>query len=171
MTHGTRGRDEPDDAFDALFRREVGPIGRTAFLIVGDWEIAREIAQDTFVQVLRHWEKVRQMESPGGWARRVAIRRAIRVRQRDARGRSLLEVSAPIAAGERDPAEIDVHRALLALPVRQRAAIALYYLEDQPVAEIAALLGCSEPTVRTHLARGRDALARLLGEEVTDDAR
>ena len=60
----------------------------------------------------------------------------------------------------------DVRRALLTLPRQQRAVIALHYLEDRPVAEIAALLGCSEGTVKTHLSRGRAALATALGEEV-----
>lgn len=162
--------DEPDGAFEALFRREVGPISRTAFLIVGDWEVAREIVQDTFVQVLRHWEKVREMESPGGWARRVAIRKATRVRRRDARRISLVRaITVPANDDEHDA--FDVHRALLQLPGQQRAAITLYYLEDRPVHEIATLMGCGEVTVRTHLARGRKALAAQLGEELDHDPR
>ena len=162
---------DPDPAFEALFRRELGPISRTAYLIVGDWEVAREIAQDTFVQVLRHWEKVGAMESSGGWARRVAIRKAVRSRRRDARGRASLRTVIPTLLGEPDLAGLDVHRALLTLPARQRAAIALHYLEDRPVTEIAMLLGCSEGTVKTHLARGRAALATQLGEELTDEPR
>jgi RNA polymerase sigma factor (sigma-70 family) len=161
--------DEPDDAFETLFRRELGPISRTAYLIVGDWEVAREIVQDTFVQVLRHWEKVREMESPGGWARRVAIRKATRVRRRDGRRLALLRTVTPSLVGDADLPELDVHRALLTLPSRQRAAIALYYLDDRPVSEIATLMGCGEVTVRTHLARGRKALAERLGEELTDE--
>src|SRR5689334_5680735 len=108
-----RGADRPDDAgaaFDALFRREFGPITRTAYLIVGDWEVAREIAQDAFVQVLRHWKKVQAMESPGGWVRRVAIRDAVRSRRRAARGRSLLR-TAP-AFLEPAPIDVDVRQAL-----------------------------------------------------------
>jgi len=162
---------EPDTAFAALFRRELTPISRTAYLIVGDWEVAREIAQDTFVQVLRHWEKVAEMESPGGWARRVAIRKAVRSRSRSARGRAATRAAALGPAAEPDATGLDVHRALLTLPARQRAAIALHYLEDRPVTEIADLLGCSEGTVKTHLSRGRQALAAQLGEEVTDEPR
>ena len=163
--------DEPDEAFEALFRRELGPISRTAYLIVGDWEVAREIVQDTFVQVLRHWEKVREMESPGGWARRVAIRKATRVRRRDARRISLLRAITAPATHTNEPDGLDVHDALLSLPAQQRAAITLYYLEDRPVSEIATLMGCGEVTVRTHLARGRKALAARLGEELDDDPR
>jgi hypothetical protein len=44
MKRGAESPDSAGDAFDALFRREFGPITRTAYLIVGDWEVAREIA-------------------------------------------------------------------------------------------------------------------------------
>jgi len=158
------------DAFDTFFRREFGPITRTAFLVVGDWEVAREIAQDAFVQALRRWGKVQALESPGGWVRRVAIRDAVRTRRRDARGRALQADVGPPPA-EPDSTAVDVRSALLTLPARQRAVIALYYLDDRPVAEIAGLLGCSRGTVKTHLARGRQTLAALLGEEVTDELR
>ena len=173
MTEGAQRPGQPgttEAAFDALFRREFVPIARTAYLVVGDWEVAREIAQDAFVQALRHWKKVRAMESPGGWVRRVAIRDAVRTRGRDAR-RVTLSGVASVAATEPAPLGLDVRTALLTLPRRQRAVIALHYLDDRPVAEIAALLGCSRGTVKTHLARGRQALAALLGEEATDDLR
>jgi RNA polymerase sigma factor (sigma-70 family) len=169
-----RRAESPDDAgavFDALFRREFGPITRTAYLTVGDWEVAREIAQDAFVQVLRHWKKVREMESPGGWARRVAVRDAVRSRRREARGRSLLRSVAPSFVGESEAVGGDLRQALLLLPRQQRAVIALHYLEDRSVAEIATLLGCSEGSVKTHLSRGRAALATRLGEKVTDEHR
>jgi RNA polymerase sigma-70 factor (ECF subfamily) len=173
MTEGAQRPDEPGTAgtsFDDLFRREFVPITRTAYLIVGDWEVAREIAQDAFVQALRNWPKVQQLESPGGWARRVAIRDAVRSRARDTRGRTL-PVSAGPASADTAALTLDVRTALLTLPPRQRAVIALYYLDDLPVGEIAALLGCSNGTVKTHLARGRHALAELLGEEATDELR
>jgi len=147
---GLPGDDEA--GFDALFRRELGPITRTAYLVVGDWEVARELAQDAFVQALRHWRKVRDLESPGGWVRRLAI-------------------GAAPGQASGDSVTLDVRDALLALPVRQRASIVLHYLDDRPVAEIATLLGCSTGSVKTHLARGRHALAALLGEDVTDELR
>jgi len=173
MTDGTERPADPgpaEDVFDALFRREFGPITRTAYLVVGDWEVAREIAQDAFVQALRHWRKVQGMQSPAGWVRRVAIRDAVRSRRRQVRGR-LLEVERARLTDQPASLSLDVRIALLRLPARQRAAIALHYLDDRPVAEIASLLGCSAGAVKTHLARGRQALAKVLGEEVTDELR
>jgi len=52
------------------------------------------------------------------------------------------------------------------LPDRQAQAVALYYLEDCSVAEIALALGCAEATVRVHLHRGRQTLGRALGLRV-----
>jgi RNA polymerase sigma-70 factor (ECF subfamily) len=161
---------EAADSFDELFRREFPPITRTAYLVVGDWEVARELAQDAFVQALRHWEKVRTMESPGGWVRRVAIRDAVRTRARDTR-RHALHLGAASESDVPPAPSVDIRDALMALPPRQRAVVALHYLDDRPVAEIAELLGCSSGTVKTHLARARQALAARLGEELDDDLR
>jgi RNA polymerase sigma-70 factor (ECF subfamily) len=161
---------DPAASFDALFRREFPPITRTAYLVVGDWEVARELAQDAFVQALRHWDKVRTLESPGGWVRRVAIRDAVRARARDSRRREL-HLGAGTAADAAPTTSVDVRDALMTLPARQRAVVALHYLDDRPVAEIAELLGCSSGTVKTHLARARQALAARLGEDLDDELR
>src|SRR3954470_19195532 len=117
---GEPSAEEPgaDGSFDALFRREFAPITRTAFLVVGDWEIAREIAQDAFVQTLRHWPKVQTLDSPGGWVRRVAIREAVRSRARDTRRRSLHLDVAP-GSDSLPTVAVDVRDALLTLPPRQ----------------------------------------------------
>jgi RNA polymerase sigma-70 factor (ECF subfamily) len=57
--------------------------------------------------------------------------------------------------------------AVRALPDRQRAVVALYYLEDQSVAATAAALEMPEGTVKTNLRMARAALALALG--VSDD--
>ena len=48
------------------------------------------------------------------------------------------------------------------LPARQGQAIALHYLEDLPIADIAEAMGCAENTVKVHLHRGRRSLAAAL---------
>jgi RNA polymerase sigma-70 factor, ECF subfamily len=56
----------------------------------------------------------------------------------------------------------DFWRAVRSLPRRQAQAVALHYLEDLPVADIARVLGCAEGTVKAHLHHGREALGRRL---------
>ncbi len=50
-----------------------------------------------------------------------------------------------------------------ALPDRQRQAVILYYQEDRPVEEVAAMMGLPVNTVKTHLHRARASLAAALG--------
>jgi RNA polymerase sigma-70 factor (ECF subfamily) len=59
-------------------------------------------------------------------------------------------------------------RAVRSLPRRQAQVIALHYLEDRPVAEIAQILGTAEGTVKRHLHDGRQTLARRLRLEEGD---
>ena len=64
------------------------------------------------------------------------------------------------------PEEREAYEAVLALPRPYRTAVHLYYVEGYSVAEVAALMGAKEGTVKSWLSRGRDRLARALkGDE------
>ncbi len=63
----------------------------------------------------------------------------------------------------------EVLEALKRLPPRERAVMALFYVLDLPVREVAARLGIAATTVRVHLTRGRRHLAALLGDEEAAD--
>ncbi len=147
-----------DDGYSEFFAREFPPVTRVCFAIVGSRGRAEEIAQDAFLAAFRHWRKVSQYEKPGAWVRRVAVRKAIRSRRSESPGLGELE---PIAAGP-DGSGLDLRAAIARLPPKQRGAVALHYLEDRPVAEVAEILGCSESTARVHLHRARTALAGYL---------
>lgn len=172
VPHVVRGRsrralDAPD--VQAMYEAEYPAIVRTVHLIVHDRAAAEDIAQDTFVQLLRHWTKVSRYDQPGAWLRRVAIRSAVREARRS-RMRVVRERQAAPTEGKAtlisDPTLI---QAIRELSPRQRAVVALFYLEDRPMDEIAGMLGCSTATGWVHLHRARRHLAARLGEEVTDD--
>lgn len=152
--------------FQWLFLTEYQSVVRTTFLVLHDRERAEEITQDAFVQVLKHWAKVRQYESPGAWVRRIAIRLAVRATRRERLGRELQRqaLSPPTGEGLALP-DPEIMAALAALPSRQRAVVALFYLEDRPMDEIATVLGCSVATGWVHLHRARKRLAELLDQE------
>ena len=149
------------EQFDALYRGSFGTIVGSVRWIVGDVEVAREIAQDAFVAALVHWRKVSRYDNPGAWVRRVAIRDAVRAAKR-ARARPSFDSRAERTDID---AVIDVRAAVASLPASQRAAVVLYYLHDLTVSEVARTLGCSEGTAKTHLSRARQTLAIRLGEE------
>lgn len=167
-----------DDGFDDLFRREYPRLCRLATSIVGEEEVAKEVVQEALSRLFADWPRLSKLDSPGGWVRRVVIREAVRTRTRTAvpaTTASLLTVEWETGAGDAGRAPgaaavaVDLWRALAELSPMQRAAVALYYLEDLPVETIAEDLGCEPSTVRVHLSRGRRSLAAALGEEVDDD--
>ncbi len=74
----------------------------------------------------------------------------------------------PRRSSDESPAEVEEFWAeVRKLPRRQAQSVALYYLYDLSVAEIAQTLECSTGSVKVHLSRGRAALALQFGE--TDD--
>ena len=59
---------------------------------------------------------------------------------------------------------LDITAALALLPLRQRLAVVLYYLDDRSISQVASLMGVSEGTVNRHLFRAREALRSYLKE-------
>jgi RNA polymerase sigma-70 factor (ECF subfamily) len=149
--------------FSAFFRQEFAPVLRVIELMMRDQARAEEITQDAFVQLHVHWRKVSGYDQPAAWVRRVAIRLAMRAIRRD---RLWVTIRHKLVREEsRGDSTVELAGAITRLSGAQRAAIVLHYYEDRPVREIASLLGCSEPTVRVHLHRGRQRLAALLRED------
>jgi RNA polymerase sigma factor (sigma-70 family) len=161
----TRVSDTTAD-FTRFFEVEFQSVVRTAYFILHDRQSAEDIAQDAFAQLYLHWKKVAAYERPDAWVRRVAIRMAVRAAGREHRRRDLERDVAPSAVA--NPRDFDLVRAVRQLPPQQRAAVALFYFEDRPLAEIAHILDCAEPTARVHLVKARRRLGELLGEEVLD---
>jgi RNA polymerase sigma-70 factor (ECF subfamily) len=160
-------RPEPD--FEDLFVEEYPRVVRTVFFVLQDEGRAEEVTQDAFVQLLRHWAKVRDYDRPGAWVRRVALRLAVKTARREQRLVALTRRLRPQQVQELPvfPISPETMAALRSLPVKERAVVVLHYLEDRPVAEIADLLDCTESAVKMRLARARHHLADLLGEEVS----
>ena len=137
---------------------------RTAYLIVWDLGEAEDLVQETLFKVARRWPRVRRMEHPNAYARRILVNRALSGSARRTRRRQELIAPMPSEpiAGAGVAGEIDAHdelmEALAGLPPRQRAVLVLRYFLDLPEAEVAAALQCSLGTVKSTAAR---ALARL----------
>lgn len=168
--------------FDALYRDEWSGLVALGWSLTGSWARAEELTQDAFADAYRRWDEIGQLDRPGAWVRRALINRAASDhRRRDVERRGLARWSsrsapdADAATADRtgdqatdrvgDPAFWDAVRSL---PPRQVECVALHYLEDRSVADIADILGCKEATVKVHLHRGRSALAQRLADRPAD---
>jgi len=60
-------------------------------------------------------------------------------------------------------------RCLAQVPARQRACLVLRHYDDLSVSEVAAVLGCSEGTVKSQTARGLETLQAAFARETNDD--
>lgn len=163
MHTSTFGSTEP---FDAFYRREYRGMVALAAAVGGEPAIAEDIAQEALLRALEAWPKISRYDKPGAWLRRITINLASNRRRRASTERRLQ----PVAFGGRQTVEIvlrddGVWRAVAALPPKQRAAIALFYLEDLSVEDIAEILDCAENTAKAHLYQGRQALVERLSRE------
>ena len=153
-----------DGSFEAFYRAEYASVVRLAFALTGRRDVGEELAQDAFLSAHRHWERVAGYDSPAGWVRRVVANRCVSAGRRhltELRLLARLGRERP-RAPELSPEGEEVWAVVRTLPRRQAQVLALAFLEDRSVVDIAAVLGCGEETVRTHLRRGRLAVARRL---------
>lgn len=156
-----------NDDYSRFFMAEHPRVVAVVMAFSGQADLARDIAQETMLRAYQHWPEVATMDRPSAWLRRVAINLAISAhRKRGREERSLALVGAPGPMLPSDPVSEQFWAEVRNLPDRQRAAIALYYLDDLPLAEIADILDCAEGTVKSLLFKGRTRLAERLASEV-----
>lgn len=153
---GGTGVDLVRVVFEASYHRLVGQL----YGVCGNLTEAEEVVAEAFARAVQHQRSFARLDNPEAWLRTVAVN-VSRTRHRRARMAAERE-----RAQVRQPVMDDEHLALMAalrrLPLPQREAIALHYLADLPVAEVASCLGVPVGTVKTRLSRGRAALAVLL---------
>jgi RNA polymerase sigma-70 factor (ECF subfamily) len=137
-----------------------------AFALTGSWSVAEDLAHEAFVRALGSWRKVSRHEHPEAWVRRVVLNlSASRFRRLGTEARAMAKFA---SRSERDLVsaapviEPDFWAAVRQLPRRQAQAVALHYLEDLPIDEVARTMGCAEGTAKAHLHAARAALAQRL---------
>lgn len=136
-----------------------GALLHEAFLLVGDVHAAEDLVQTTLAKVYVSWRRVVGSDSPDAYVRRIMINSNLsRVRRRRV-GEVLTGLPPETAGLSPDHAErLDLVKALIALPKRQRAAVVLRYWADLPETEVAQIMGCSVGTVRSQAFRGLEKL-------------
>jgi RNA polymerase sigma factor (sigma-70 family) len=158
-------------SLDDLYRREYRSVVALAYALSGSRSAAEELAQDAFLEAHRAWGRIAGYDDPAAWVRRVVANRSVSgIRRRVAEAKALARVASRRAL----PAELaapddEFWAAVRRLPDRQAQVVALHYLEDRSVADVAGILQISPDTVKVHLHRARRALATSLGAEIDEE--
>ncbi|HEY1698826.1 MAG TPA: SigE family RNA polymerase sigma factor [Trebonia sp.] len=156
-----------DEEFQEFMRNRASTLHQSAYLLCGDWHLADDLVQDTFIKAYRHWPRIRGMDIPDAYVRRILVnevrgrwRRRMRVIPvaRFPEGR---EQTVPDAT-EAFTQQAGMLQILITLPLRQRATIVLRYLEGMSERETADVLGCSVGTVKSQSARALATLRKAL---------
>ena len=137
---------------------------RVAYALCGDWHRADDLLQVALVKLYVAWPRVRRHGSEEAYVRMILVRASIDEARRPWRRERPTDTLPDLAAD--DGASLEDRSALLdalqALPPQQRATVVLRHLEGLSVAETAREMRISEGTVKSHTARGLDALRQFL---------
>jgi RNA polymerase sigma-70 factor (sigma-E family) len=169
---GTRRAEQTVDAdvlVAQLFTSEAARLVSLARFFVDDRTAAEDLVQEAFIRLARNTHRIREHGKAAAYLRTIVINLA---RDHNRRGLVSLRHRPPAVLDEPSAEEHaaatesrrEVVAALRALPVRQRDCVALRYYLELPIDEIAATLGLSANSVKTHLQRGLRSLAAALEE-------
>ena len=159
----------PDDEFAAYVKARQDDFVRFGYLLTGDRMAGEDLAQIALAKLHLKWDTIRQAESTDAWVRRVMVNEHTSWWRRAWRRRETLDVD-PVRESERrgavdtTPIDRELWTQVMALPPRQRAAVALRYYEDLTEAQTAEILGCSVGTVKSQVHRALATLRTKLEE-------
>jgi len=149
------------DAFAEIIEHYQVPIIRYLYRLTGDYEMAQDLAQDTFLQAYKGILKTKSELSFKAWLYRIATNNALQFRRRkrllsfipfaDLRKSDISIVENPADCAEENMA---IKESLLKVPDEKRTCLVLHFVEGLKYREIAEILGVSEDAVRKRVARG-----------------
>ena len=148
-------------AFDALAAQHAPTILRAAYVILGSGDEAEDVAQDTLIAAYRNLATYRHDAPFGAWLHRIAVNRSYdHIRRRQRQHRLVDDLIGGSSGSDEDNAVLEaragevreeVRELIAGLDAKNRAIVALRFLEDMPLKEIAATLDMPEGTVKRRL--------------------
>ena len=160
-----------DSRFEELVNAHGRDVLNIALRTVGDADMAKDVYQEVFLAIWRRWSKYTGPVHWGRYLYRVTVRKGLEL----ARGRRPVPVDLdacepestgpdPDAALQLEDLQRKLTESLAKLPKRQADVFVLSRIEGLDHAAIAAILGCSQNSVRVSLHRAVKQLARELRE-------
>jgi len=155
------------EAFDSLLRDLGPPLLRYVTRVMNDPALAEDVVQETFIAIVRKIAWLQDASLFRAWAYRIASREAFRVLRKRRAGivEPGVQSTEEIEAAFEKPSDPWQRERLLAsleqLSPASRAVVTLHYLEEMPLADVAAVLDLPLGTVKSRLSYG---LAQLRKE-------
>ncbi len=155
------------EAFNDLIRRNQHRMWAVAVRTLGDREEAADAVQDACLSAFRAADRFRGDARVSTWLHRIVVNACLDRARRQAVRPTVPLPEQPLpdrrdVLSERET-ELEVQRALAALPEEQRVAIVLIDLRGLSIDEAASVLGVPAGTVKSRCFRGRARLALSLG--------
>ncbi|MFJ3141543.1 SigE family RNA polymerase sigma factor [Streptomyces halstedii] len=161
------------EEFEAFYVQAVARLTGQLYVMTGDLQEAQDVVQEAFVKAWVRRGRLERDGQPEAWIRTVAWRLAVsrwRFRRRSADAWHRGSDTAAGHVAPPDPDHVVLVGALRELPAQQRRTLTLHYLCDLTVEQIAGETGLSASTIKTHLVRGRAALAHRLQDPRMEEA-
>lgn len=158
-------------SFETLIRAYQDRTVRHLYLLIGNYEDAQDVAQETFIRAFRSIRGFRSQSGFSTWLHRIAVNTAINWVRDNKRHRTTSEqMVLEHSEDKMRPDELlisrerarDIRNALLSLPIHYRETLILRHYEDLSYQEIADLQNIPVGTVRSRLAKGRHLLLQAL---------
>lgn len=165
---GTRKSDA--EAFSEFTSARSGSLFRTAYLVMGDYQLAQDLVQESLTKTYVAWSRLRDVNNAEAYTRRVIVTTSISWRRRKSfRERPADRLPDPGVPDptsllpEQDELWVEVHR----LPPRQRTAVVLRFCEDLSERQTAELMGCSVGSVKRQVSVALSKLREAMGPRLT----
>jgi RNA polymerase sigma-70 factor (sigma-E family) len=154
-----------DPEFAQFMSQRQRPLLRFAMVLSGDASLAEDIVSDVLCRAYEKWERIGSLAEPNAYVRKMIVNEFIASKRRLRRTSPHSDLIDLIDANESGPDHASAHSerdqliaALTRLPRKQRATVVLRFYEGLSDADIAAVMGCGEATVRSNASRALRAL-------------
>jgi|SRR5579862_1505840 len=164
------------EAWESLFRRYRLPLYVYVFELVRDEQTSLDLVQETFISAFRHLAMLRDDEKFGSWLFGIAHQKCVQQWRRHVRESELQEelATAEVVGDEapdelliREEQEAEFMKLLAKLPVPQRSALLLHFVEGFSLEEIARITDAQVGTVKSRLHYAKRALRKLLEKQAS----
>lgn len=152
--------------FEQFFQAEYRGLVRALYLLTADQGEAEELAQETMARVYERWDRVRAMESPGGYAYHIAVNlNRQRLRHLAVRARRLFTMGGSPNPVQPPDTRTEVADAISSLPRGQRQAFLLVEWLGISTEEAGRVLRIAPASVRSRIHRARAVLRDRLRDD------